>query len=172
MSIVKCFRYCSIFNKPAYKMRIFGHVQNPPPPLYAFVCISVDPPTSLGAYVINGRPLPFREMIKILRHRCVYSRVIMTGNKEIQICLHFEFEVSDVCGPCRLLDFLASVSFGAFHLVRTLFYMLSGPTHPLFAPLYFTFLLLHKSLLLYVSLGFNLLYLNIRQVWRNMTLDP
>ena len=38
------FRYFSIFNQPAYKMRIFGHVQTPPPPLYAFVCISVDPP--------------------------------------------------------------------------------------------------------------------------------
>ena len=35
---------CSIFNKPAYKMRIFCQVQSPPPPLYAFVCISVDPP--------------------------------------------------------------------------------------------------------------------------------
>ena len=38
-------------------MRTFGHVQTPPPPLYAFVCISVDPPTPLDAYVINGRPL-------------------------------------------------------------------------------------------------------------------
>ena len=37
-------------------MRTFGHVQTPPPPLYAFVCISVDPPTPLDAYVINGRP--------------------------------------------------------------------------------------------------------------------
>ena len=44
-SRLECFRYCSIFNKPAYKMRIFGHVQTPPPPLYAFECISVDPPT-------------------------------------------------------------------------------------------------------------------------------
>ena len=26
-------------------MRIFGYVQTPPPPLYAFVCISADPPT-------------------------------------------------------------------------------------------------------------------------------
>ena len=32
-------------NVPAYKMRIFGHVQTPPPPLYAFVYIGVDPPT-------------------------------------------------------------------------------------------------------------------------------
>ena len=37
-------RYYSILNQPAYKMRIFGHVQTPPPPLYAFVCIRVDPP--------------------------------------------------------------------------------------------------------------------------------
>ena len=44
LSILKCFRYCSIFNKPAYKMRIFGHVQTSPPPLYAFVCINVNPP--------------------------------------------------------------------------------------------------------------------------------
>ena len=57
LSIFKCFSYCSIFNEPAYKMRIFGHVQTPPPPLYAFVCINVNPPTHpLGAYVINGRP--------------------------------------------------------------------------------------------------------------------
>ena len=33
-----------ICNKPAYTMRTFGHAQTPPPPLYAFVCISVDPP--------------------------------------------------------------------------------------------------------------------------------
>ena len=37
-------------------MRILGHDQTPPPPLYAFVCISVDPPPPIDAYIINGRP--------------------------------------------------------------------------------------------------------------------
>ena len=55
------FRYCSIFNYHAYKMRILVMIRPPPTPLYAFVCIVVDPPLSthppLDAYVINGRPL-------------------------------------------------------------------------------------------------------------------
>ena len=38
-------------------MRIFGHVQTPLPPLYAFVYITVDTPPPLDAYVINGSPL-------------------------------------------------------------------------------------------------------------------
>ena len=38
-------RYYTTFNQPAYKMHISGHIQTPPPPLYAFVCIRVDPPT-------------------------------------------------------------------------------------------------------------------------------
>ena len=38
-------------------MRTFVKLRPPPPPLYAFVCIGVHPPTPLGAYVINGRPL-------------------------------------------------------------------------------------------------------------------
>ena len=46
-------KFHRIFNKSAYKMRIFGHVQTASPPLYAFVCISVD----IDVYVIIGRPL-------------------------------------------------------------------------------------------------------------------
>ena len=54
---LKFFRYCSIFNKPMYKCVFLVMFRPPPPPLYAFVCISVNPPTPpLGAYVINGRP--------------------------------------------------------------------------------------------------------------------
>ena len=34
-------------------MRISGHVQTPPPPLYAFVCISVDPPPTPPRCVCN-----------------------------------------------------------------------------------------------------------------------
>ena len=56
---VKCFRYyyCSIFNKPFVQNANFGSCSDPTSHMYAFVCISVDPPTPLGAYVINGRPL-------------------------------------------------------------------------------------------------------------------
>ena len=46
-----------VFPKPAYKCVLLVTFRPPPPPLYTFVCISVDPPPPLDAYIINGRPL-------------------------------------------------------------------------------------------------------------------
>ena len=57
-------------------MRIFCHVQTPPPPLYTLV---LTPPPPLDAYVINERPLVLKSFVKnfilktlfkINKHRC------------------------------------------------------------------------------------------------------
>ena len=53
----------------------FGHVQTPPPPLYAFVCISVDPPLPLDAYICNGRPL---RVASELFPDCTYFSIRLT----------------------------------------------------------------------------------------------
>ena len=49
-------------------------------------------------------------------HVCVHTCVYRFNFVAIKVCYH-----------------VLVVIFGAFHLVRMQFYMLSGPTHPLFA---------------------------------------
>ena len=54
---LKCFRYCSIFNKPAYKCVFLVMLRPPLPPCTHLYALLLTPPPPLDAYVINGRPL-------------------------------------------------------------------------------------------------------------------
>ena len=55
-SVLKCFRYCSIFNTLGTKCVFLVMLRPPLPPCTHLYASELTPPPPLDAYVINGRP--------------------------------------------------------------------------------------------------------------------
>ena len=83
----------SFFNKPAYKMRIFGHVQTPPlPPCTHLYALVLTPPPPLVAYVINGRP-PTENRNTHTKSCCVSIQTVHPTHTGLCKCLVFCFSL-------------------------------------------------------------------------------